>query len=54
MPRMDNINGGSGLFSHISSVPITVGFALVVLVALLALALLRHLFASVSVSAGTK
>ena len=53
MPRLPQ-NGAAGAFSHIGQVPITVGFALVVLAALLALALLRHLFASVSVSAGTK
>jgi hypothetical protein len=54
MPRVPSNSNGSSLFSHIGQVPITVGFALVVLAALLALALLRHLFASVSVAAGTK
>jgi hypothetical protein len=52
MPRLTDST--SGAFSHISQVPITVGFAVVVLAAVLALALLRHLFASVSVAAGTK
>ena len=52
MPRMQN--GAPGALSHLSQVPITVGFAITVLAALLVLALLRHLFASITVSAGTK
>ena len=53
MPRMSQ-NGGSGALSHLGSVPITVGLAVTVLAALVVLWLLRHLFASISVSAGTK
>lgn len=52
MPRMPQ-SGGSGPLAHLGSVPITVGFALAVVAALLILVVLRHLFASISVSAGT-
>jgi hypothetical protein len=51
MPR-DYSNSAGGLFSHLSSLPITVGFAAVVMGGLIILALLRHVFASVNV--GTK
>jgi hypothetical protein len=52
MPRATNSNGGA--LSHLSSVPITVSFALLVIGSLAVLIVLKHLFASINVSAGTK
>ena len=47
MPRMQSNSSASGAFAHISGVPITVGLALTVLGALLALVLLRHMFGTI-------
>ena len=49
-------NGGasSGPSSYLAKQPTTVAFAMVILFALLALALLRHLFGSIRVEAGTR
>lgn len=51
MPRQGN---GSGPMAHLGQVPITVGFAGAVIIALMLLVILRHLFASVNISAGAK
>ena len=47
MPRPSQSDGS---VSHLGSVPITVGFAGVVIIAIAGLTILRHLFAGVSVS----
>jgi hypothetical protein len=51
---MSSNSQGGGLGRFVSSEPIPVVFALVILLALIGLALLRHFFAGISVSAGTK
>jgi len=47
-------SGGAGVGSFLAGQPIAVAFAIVVLVALFVLALLRHLFGSIRVEAGTR
>lgn len=45
---------GTGPAGYLAKQPTTVAFAMVVLFALLVLALLRHLFGSIRVEAGTR
>jgi hypothetical protein len=54
MPRNPQPSPGGRSSSFLASQPTTVAFAMVVLVALIILALLRHLFGSVRVEAGTR
>ena len=54
MRSPSNQNGGAGPSGYLAKQPTTVAFAMVVLVALLILALLRHLFGSIRVEAGTR
>lgn len=54
MRTPQNQNGGAGPAGYLSKQPTTVAFAMVVLAALLILALLRHLFGSIRVEAGTR
>lgn len=54
MPRNPRPASNGGPSSFLAGQPTTVAFAMVVLVALIILALLRHLFGSVRVEAGTR
>ena len=51
MTMSNDTNGWGG--SHLANLPVTVMFAAVIAFALVALALLRHLFGNIRVEAGT-